>query len=391
MTDITFVTPRYGDEVIGGAEGAARSLATRLSADGVSVDVLASRARTYSTWEDDYPQGTSVEDGVSVHRFSIDYPRSKDWEKWIAQVIPRADVVPNEEGLAWIDNQGPTSSALIDAVADVSDGVLAFTPYLYHPTVRGLPVAKVPSIFHACAHPEPPLRMPLFHDVFGAATAFSHYSRAEQALVWSMFPKTMTTPQVVSGLPVELPAFEIDQRAARQACGLGDDRFVMCLGRITHSKGSYELVQSFVRARRQDQNVKLVMAGPVMDEPIDHPDVICVGSLSEERKFGLLAAADVLINPSPLESFSLVLLEAWLVETPVLVNGWCGATREHCVHSGGGLSYRTFSEFEVALNRLLGDDTLRSRLGRAGNAYTDDNFCWPAVRDRYQALLSRIA
>ena len=54
----------------------------------------------------------------------------------------------------------------------------------------------------------------------------------------------------------------------------------------------------------------------------------------QEHKFGLLAAADALINPSPHESFSIVVIEAMLVGTPVLVNGRCPPLRGHCENSG---------------------------------------------------------
>ena len=37
---ITFVTPRYGADVFGGAEQAARAYATRLAAEGWTVRVL---------------------------------------------------------------------------------------------------------------------------------------------------------------------------------------------------------------------------------------------------------------------------------------------------------------------------------------------------------------
>ena len=44
----------------------------------------------------------------------------------------------------------------------------------------------------------------------------------------------------------------------------------------------------------------------------------------------------VMVNPSAYESFSLVLLEAWTLGIPVLVNASCAATMEHCRASGGG-------------------------------------------------------
>ena len=67
---LTFVTPRYGTEVIGGAETAARMLAERLCLrPGWEVEVLTSCALDHLTWENTEPAGTTVINGVTVRRF----------------------------------------------------------------------------------------------------------------------------------------------------------------------------------------------------------------------------------------------------------------------------------------------------------------------------------
>ena len=391
MSDVTFVSPRYGADVIGGAESAARALATRLSADGMDIAVLTSRARSYETWDDFYPEGTTVEDGVEVSRFSVDHPRHSDFEALSAALLPRAAQASTAAGLGWIDRQGPTSTALLDAVGDVDSGVVAFTPYLYHPTVRGIEVARVPTVLHAAAHPEPPMELPLFCEVFGSASALAHYSRSEQDLVLSRFPETLTTPQTVLGLPVEAPERRIDPQAAREQLGLGEEPFVVCLGRVSRGKGAHDLVERFAAIRRRPRGAGLVLAGPVIDEVPETAGVLCLGEVPEALKLGLLAAAEVLISPSYLESFSIVVMEAWLAGTPVLVNGWCGPTREHCELSGGGLYYTGVADFDAALRRLLEDAELRARLAEAGRRYVTEAYSWAAVRRRYLGLLSQIS
>ena len=127
-----------------------------------------------------------------------------------------------------------------------------------------------------------------------------------------------------------------------------------------------------------------------IDAPPETPGVTVLGPVPTEHKFGLLAAADVLISPSPHESFSIVVPEAFLVGTPVLVNGWCLPLREHAANSHGGLWYTGLADFERALGRLLDDATLRQRLATAGDAYVRDVFAWPSVRARYEALLARL-
>ena len=390
MTDITFVSPRYGADILGGAEQAVLSLARRFSADGLSVAVLTSRARSYTTWADDYPEGTTVEDGVVVSRFGVDQQRPVDFDALSDQILPHASEASVPQGLAWIERQGPTSTALLDAIATVSSGVLALTPYLYHPTVHGARLSKVPTILHAAAHPELPLELRVFDRVFGSVSALAHYSRAEQELVLSRFPATLTTPQVVLGLPVEPPQYEIDPRAVRANLELGVEPIILCLGRVSRGKGTHELLEMFLAASTLRGGAKLVFAGPLVDEIPKHEDVFCLGPVSDETKYGLLAAADVLVNPSPLESFSLVVLEAWSMGTPVVINGRCGPTREHCESSGGGLWYSGLAEFETAIRRLITDTDLRLRLGTAGQAYVRNRYSWPMVRRRYEALLEQV-
>lgn len=390
MTSLTFVTPRYGTEIHGGAEQAVRSLATRLAADGWAIRVLTTCAHSYVTWADHYEPGTTLEEGVEVVRCRVDRPRDPRHDHLSDRVLPRSAAVDYPTAWDWIDRQGPDSRELLDAIASVDSGLLAFTPYLYQPTARGIALAKVPAVLHAAAHDEAALRLPIFADVFDRAAALSHFSHSEQELVLSRFPTTRTTPQVVLGLPVELSG-PVDPEATRSALGLGDEPFVLALGRIERGKGSHDLVERFGRLRAERAASRLVLAGPVVDAPPDMPGVECLGVVPSEHKMGLLAAADVLVNPSPNESFSLVVPEAFLVGTPVLVNGWCGPLREHCENSSGGLWYTGLADFDVAMSRLLDDSDLRTRLGEAGRAYASDFFSWAAVKERYTRLLRQLS
>lgn len=391
MADITFVTPRYGEKVLGGAEQGVRALATRLSADGLDVEVLTTRAHSFVSWADHYCEGTAIEDGVCVSRFSVDYPRSSKFQASCERLLPNPEEASLGDSQRLLDEQGPTSSALVDAIAQVDSGVLALSPYLYNPAVQGVEVARVPTVLHAAAHPEQAFWLPVFDAMFNSVSALAHYSRPEQSLVLNRFPLTARVPQTIVGLPVEEPNFAIDPESARVEFGLDDEPFAIFLGRVVAGKGVNELVKYFAELRSRRGTGKLVFAGPIAD-PIDKTEgVVCVGPVSEQQKYGLLAASYALVNPSQMESFSLVVLEAWLAGTAVLVNGWCGPTREHCVDSGGGLWYSNFAEFEVAMNRLREEKELRYKLARAGNYYVKNYFSWPAVRQRYLALLARLA
>jgi glycosyltransferase involved in cell wall biosynthesis len=86
--------------------------------------------------------------------------------------------------------------------------------------------------------------------------------------------------------------------------------------------------------------------------------------------------------PSAYESLSVVVLEAWAMGRPVLVNAACRVLEGQCMRSGGGLFYRGYSEFADALRRLVADAPLRAALGAAGQAYVRAEYDWDVVERR---------
>ena len=82
----------------------------------------------------------------------------------------------------WVDLQGPRSPALLDAVVASDADVLAFYPYLYYPTVRGLPLVAERAVMHPAAHEEPALHLPLFDELFARCRGFAFHTRSERAL-----------------------------------------------------------------------------------------------------------------------------------------------------------------------------------------------------------------
>src|SRR6266480_5850134 len=73
---LAFITPRFGDEVVGGSEAVMREAAVGLAGRGWQVDVLTTCARNHYTWRNEYPAGVTEVDGVRLHRFPVVRPRS---------------------------------------------------------------------------------------------------------------------------------------------------------------------------------------------------------------------------------------------------------------------------------------------------------------------------
>jgi glycosyltransferase involved in cell wall biosynthesis len=386
---LAVVSPRYGTDVAGGAETAARLLATNLRArTGWDVEALTTCALDATTWRDHYPPGRETIDGVPVTRFPVTGPRAGDFDALSARLFRAGYRPTSREQRQWIACQGPVAPGLIDAIARSDADAIAFHPYLYHPTVVGVPAVAERAVLHPAAHDEAPIRLPLFREVFDAAAGLVYWSDPERRFVEHLFP-VGARRQLVLGLGVEAGTGREDD--ARGAVGAGDRPFLLCLGRVDDGKGARVIASCFAAYKdRHPGPLALVFAGPVVHRPDPHPDIVVAGAVSETVKWGLLRGALAFVTPSAYESFSIVLMEAWSVGTPALVNGRSPVTREHAARSGGAFAFASYPEFEVALERMEASEALRTAMGAAGRAYVDRHFRWPDVTARYAQFLESV-
>ncbi len=389
---IAFVSQRYGAEVCGGAELLCRQVAERMARHW-ELEVLTSCARDSDTWANAYPPGPTRVQGIPVRRFPVSHPRDSQRMGELNDRVFSGHASHQEE-LDWIVAQGPHAPALLEHLrAEVPhyDAVFFFT-YLYAPTVFGVPLARGRCVLVPTAHDEPPIYMQLFRDVFHGADYLIFNTPAEQAFTNRLFGTT-AIPQSVVGIGVE-PARGADPRRFLDdhADELEGRPFMLYAGRIEHWKGCRTLFSHFMRFLEDipEHPVKLVLIGAKgMDIP-EHPDVMHLGFVSEEEKANAFAAATLIVQSSPYESLSLVALEAWAAEKPVLVNGDCEVLRDQCVRSNGGLWYRSYEEFRHELILLLRDDVLRRRLGAAGRRFVERDCAWDVIERQYLDAAARV-
>ena len=390
---LLFVVQRYGPEVAGGAEAGCRELATRLAGRGHEVDVLTSRATSYVDWANAYPEGSTVEDGVTVHRLSVDHPRDpRFFGPLNGRVAWSSGHSPLFLQREWMRAQGPSLPALVPWLEANAAGfdVAVFVTYLYATTWAGLRVAAglVPTVLMPAAHDEPPLWLELFDEMLRLPSAYAFLTEEEQLLVDRR--ARVRVPSAVVGLGVDLDTVG-DEARFRASCAVGDRPYLLYVGRLDPGKGSDELYDHFTtyRARHPGPLALVVVGDPVKPLP-PHPDVVTTGFVSDELKAGAIAGCEALVMPSYFESFSLVLVEAWAQRRPGLVNGRCDVLRGQARRSGGALPYRGYGEFEAAVEMLTGDAQLRRTLGERGRAYAESRYRWEDVLDHTEQLL-RIA
>lgn len=390
---VAFVAPRYGTEIVGGAESAMRMIAERLvSLLGWSVEALSTCASDYMTWENDLTPGESELNGVRLRRFPISHPRSIEFDILSERILPAPARASLADSDRWIDLQGPRSPDLLDALASCDADVVSFSPYLYHPTVWGIPLVSRRAIFHPAAHDEAPIYLPSFRDTFAAAAGFVFNAAWERNFVERVF-EVAGRPQLTLGLGVEDPADISPLGDDPGLAALAERPYLCCLGRIdSGGKGTTVLVEMFGRYKAEHPGpLALVLVGPVVVEPPPHPDVIVLGQVSEPAKWSVLESALALVCPSFFESLNQSLIEGWARSKPAIVNGHCAATSEQTELSGAGLTYLDQAGFDRVVSMLLDDAALRERLGGSGLAYVDANFRWPQLIERWGRFAERVA
>lgn len=392
---LLFVVQRYGHEVFGGAEYFTRELATRLAARGHQVEVVTSCAVSYVHWANEYDEGTSELDGVVVHRLPVSVERDDaTFNPLHRRTITGPKPNPYYLQRQWMHVQGPLLLGLAPWLAEnaVRFDVAIFTTYLYFSTWAGLPTAarSIPTVLHPTAHDESPLYLPMFQFLFRHPTAFGFLVEEEEELVRRLF--RVRRPSIVSGIGVDLEPLVGDEAAFRRAHGLGDDPYILSVGRLDPHKGSVELVDYFAAYKRRNPgDLRLVVVGERVRPVGDHDDVILTGFVDEATKHAAMAGCVAFVQPSFFESFSMVLTEAWAHRRAALVQGHCDVLVGQARRSGGAIPYRGFAEFEEALSLLLADPGLRTRLGEAGRRYVERRYRWDVVLSRYERFLLDVA
>jgi glycosyltransferase involved in cell wall biosynthesis len=388
---LAFVTPWFGPTATGGAEAECRATARALAARGVPVEILTTCARDHaSDWADHHPEGVTEEDGLTVRRFKV---RPRDPERylrlhWRLQLGGSLTSFEEEDFVRESINSNDLSAYL---AAERERYWYAFIPYCFGTTWEGALAAPDRSLLIPCLHDEPFAHIRSTRRLLRAVRAVCFHVAAERALAERLCDGDPGSFHLVGeGVDAAAPG---DPARFRAKYGIPDP-FLLYAGRKAREKNTPLLAEYYARYKltHPDSPLKLVLIGPGgirVPERLGR-DVLDLGFVPAQDKHDAYAAALALCQPSLLESFSIVMMEAWLGGAPALVHGGCAVTREHCLASNGGLYFGEYFEFVEAVELLLRDGPLRRRLADNGRAYVLANFTWDRVTANYLDLLGRL-
>lgn len=382
---LAIVVPRYGPEIGGGIEALARMYAQRL-AERLDVTVLTTCAYDYMTWEDHYPPGESTDGAVRVCRFSVPRPRDvRAFNRLSERVLPVGASPSAALQDEWMEAQGPVSPGLLDHLrvhADNYDAVL-FMPYLYATTAQGIGLVGDRAVLQPAVHDEAPLALRLFDDVVSRARSVMFNTPEERARFVDRFG--WGDDGVVAGAGVD-PAPPSDGTRGRRSLGVAGD-YVVCVGRVDPSKGTLDLIEVHDRLRRSIPGAPdlVLLGGHAVDLP-QHPWLHAPGYVDEQVKHDVIAGSLALVCPSPHESLSLVLLEAWSHGRPTVVAAGTDVLVGQTRRAQAGLWYADAEEYIEAIDLLRRNPSIAWALGHAGRRFVA-TLGWETVLDRVESAL----
>jgi len=383
---IAFTVPRYGEDIVGGAEELARKLAENMAARGHDVDVLTTCARDHFTWKNSVPEGFSELNGVTVRRFKAETNMFSAEYAEIHQKVCNREVVSYKDQVKWISG-GLSSPALYGFIEKKGPeyDCLIFMPYLFGITFRGSSVYPKRSVLLPCLHDESFAYLDIMKTMFEQCRNVIFNTHPERELAQRLYG--IKGKGTVVGCGFDKVA--ADPTRFRSEFKL-QSPFLLYAGRREEGKNTPLLIRYFcnyIHKTGRDLKLVLIGSGKVEIPRRFRHVVVDLGLVSLSNKYNAYAAAECLCQPSVNESLSIVLLESWLQGTPALVHADCAVTRDHCSRSNGGLFFRDYAEFHECLDFLFENPDIRGKMGGNGMKYVEENYCWDEVINRLEDAL----
>lgn len=383
---IAWVVPRYGPDIVGGAESLCRTTAESLAGAGHEVEVFTTCATDHFTWRNEVPAGSSVEKGVTVHRFPVDESRDNTTFFEMHHAIARRVRVDYLGQVLWASHSVASAPMERELHRRADLRCMIAMPYLFGTTFWCVENEPERTVLNPCLHDEPHAWVDLTASMLNAAVGCISNTAAEERLLARIAPGARSR---VGGIgfdtydePADVAGFCADREIA--------PGYLLYAGRREEAKGVGTLFAHYRRfcAARPDAPPLALMGSGGLMIPDDLADrIIDLGFVPAADKRAAYAGALCLVHPSQMESFGIVLMEAWQEGTPALVNAHSEVLSDHCRESGGGLWFADYPEFAEALSMLIEDGATTRALGRRGRDYVASRYSHAAVRDRYLEAL----
>ncbi|EKR74967.1 glycosyltransferase family 4 protein [Leptospira noguchii] len=429
LKKIAVVSPIFSDKVSGGSEKLIFQFVELLASD-FEITVLTTRSLDYISWKNSIPiqsfqdgskqirfeeRSSSLGGKYKILQFTVEKQRNIDRFNRLSKKILEKPSLQNKENVNyWLLEQGPYVPELIQFIEFKKSeyDIFFFVSYLYYPLVFGLPLVEEKSIVIPTFHDEAPAYLPIYKKVLTDRSSYSFNTPEELKVFqnilgfkpniysitgmnlnfdqWSGF-KENSNPNVNFNVSENPKTLNLSNQTKSSDSNIP---FLLYVGRVDQGKGFLEMVEWFLEWKKKSYFPHtLKIAGKIVSKIskkiLENQNVEFLGFVEENTKLNLIENCSCLINSSPLESFSIVLMEAWLKEKPVLVNARSDVLKGHCIRSNGGLFYSDRKSFFATLNFILDHPIESIEMGKNGKKYVEQNFNPKIVKEKLIRLIEK--
>lgn len=183
----------------------------------------------------------------------------------------------------------------------------------------------------------------------------------------------------------------------RQSMGISEQTVFMFLGRMNRDKGLLDLAHAFALHHQKYNNAMMVLVGPDEEEIAPAIAEICKNCLENvlflgrtSKPYEILQAADVFCLPSYREGFGTSVIEASLLEIPIICSDTYGLM-ETIVEGHTGLRHQVGNARQIAhcMEQLM-EPELRREMGQNGRQYVLDHFSAELISREWVKFYKRI-
>jgi glycosyltransferase involved in cell wall biosynthesis len=203
--------------------------------------------------------------------------------------------------------------------------------------------------------------------------------------------KRLHRPEVIANPVIDRPS----------RVGTGIRGLIVCPARLIGQKRHDRLVEAFSYLYRRDQSVKLKLAGdgPLREDIQRQIEdlglaaaVELLGEISQTAVLDLMSEAHVVALASDFEGFGMGVADAMVFGVPVVITNVPGLrTLVDDGKTGLSVAPDDVGGFATALESLISDEALATRIGRAGREDMRARFSSDSVTDRLLALYAGLA
>ncbi len=167
-------------------------------------------------------------------------------------------------------------------------------------------------------------------------------------------------------------------------------------------RGTAHIIEACRILLKKGRDFTLVLAGPVLQDVEDYIDsdkklseefgdkLVLTGYVSREDRIDLLSAADIVLLPSRLDCFGIVVLEAWVSGKPI-IGCWSGAMPDIISDGRNGflVSWGDIASLTNRIEILLDNRALGLGMGENGRKNVLERWTWEKITDRFYRRLSQ--